>query len=532
MPYKKMTEVPPSLKGIDPPITLAQANEIAAMADAIGGDNAWPMAIAQWKKGYQVEGTGDAKKWVKKQSTEGDEAKEASTLKSMLQGLMRDVEELLALRSVPEGIRKEVEDVRAALKKRWETLGVDGEEAEESWDEPEQAYVTPIGILTLADLDAFRQAEAQERTMRQWFDDFVTVAREIMYSPDVKDKGAAIQALARELALRLGTSEPGVMEHAVPEEGAGTAAPEQEAHQLRESVGGASIVALGESVGQASGPLVMTIKLLEPGPGNREDRHYYKADMLRKYAGVFAGAKMYETDHKEGEYSNRTWVSTVRRISGWTETGAPLAEVVVHAPDFAERVRNLAQAGLLDKLESSIRAIGQAHEAVIEGKNYKVVDRIDDALSVDWVTRAGAGGRAISVDEMGETQQETVEEYVMAEKAGTQTEEQNEETSVAATEVLSREAVRVVLAEKTRLNPALAELLALREFETEPAVLDAAKALAEALDMSTGAGQVKDNKGGQSKAPQTLSEAQINANLEAVNRRWLGVGGPEKTGKE
>jgi len=69
MPYKSMKEVNPALKGIEPPLTLGQANEIAAMADAIAaGDNPpkapWGVAIASFKKRYEVKGG----KWVKKEA--------------------------------------------------------------------------------------------------------------------------------------------------------------------------------------------------------------------------------------------------------------------------------------------------------------------------------------------------------------------------------------------------------------------------------------------------------------------------------
>lgn len=62
MPYTSMDEVPPSLKGIEPPINLAQANFIAGVADEIGGDNAWPQAITRFKELYEETETG----WVKK----------------------------------------------------------------------------------------------------------------------------------------------------------------------------------------------------------------------------------------------------------------------------------------------------------------------------------------------------------------------------------------------------------------------------------------------------------------------------------
>ena len=67
MPYSSLDDANPAIKGIDPPVTLSQANTIAAMADAIEAegeaDNAWATAIAQFKKAYEVDGD----KWVKRE---------------------------------------------------------------------------------------------------------------------------------------------------------------------------------------------------------------------------------------------------------------------------------------------------------------------------------------------------------------------------------------------------------------------------------------------------------------------------------
>ena len=67
MPYKSMDEVNESIKGIDPPVTLSQANEIRKQADSIDTDekkNGWAIAISNFKKSHSVEDG----KWVKKQN--------------------------------------------------------------------------------------------------------------------------------------------------------------------------------------------------------------------------------------------------------------------------------------------------------------------------------------------------------------------------------------------------------------------------------------------------------------------------------
>jgi hypothetical protein len=65
--------------------------------------------------------------------------------------------------------------------------------------------------------------------------------------------------------------------------------------------------------------------------------------MLERDAHVFEGVKMYTTNHKEDEKSVRTEVSQVLRCPvGFTDTGAPIAQVGVFDPAFAENIKNRA----------------------------------------------------------------------------------------------------------------------------------------------------------------------------------------------
>ena len=64
-PYKSLKDINPALAGIDPPITLGQANAIARQADAIGSDdekNGWAIAISKFKRSHKVVDG----RWVKK----------------------------------------------------------------------------------------------------------------------------------------------------------------------------------------------------------------------------------------------------------------------------------------------------------------------------------------------------------------------------------------------------------------------------------------------------------------------------------
>src|SRR5690606_27114494 len=74
--------------------------------------------------------------------------------------------------------------------------------------------------------------------------------------------------------------------------------------------------------------------------------------------------------------------------------------VGVYDPLFAQKVRNRAKLGTLENLQASILASGTARPGFEEGgRKGKLVESITNAFSVDWVTRAGAGGRAVRLVE-------------------------------------------------------------------------------------------------------------------------------------
>jgi hypothetical protein len=208
--------------------------------------------------------------------------------------------------------------------------------------------------------------------------------------------------------------------------------------ELAESASG-HVISLAEQLQPAGSeqivPLHLDVALITPGWGNKRDNHYYPRQVVERDAGVFAGVKMFETDHRQDEKSTRTWVSTVKEIVGHTDDGAPIGRVSVHDRNFAERLMALSADDLLEKMECSILASGTARKGEIDGKKGHVVEAITSAESVDWVTRAGAGGRALSLAEsdtggesMADEQTEVIEEQEPAEEAPV--EEQLEEVTL------------------------------------------------------------------------------------------------------
>lgn len=161
-------------------------------------------------------------------------------------------------------------------------------------------------------------------------------------------------------------------------------------------------VSLVESAATPDTPLFMNVRLIRPGWGNRRDNHYYPKHVLKRDANVFNEIKMHVTNHKNDEQNDRFWVSTIVEAGKrFDDDGAPIVRVAVHEPDFARRVRNLAELNLLHMLQCSIVASGQAKPNYKEnGRSGSLVERITYAKSVDWVTAAGAGGQALNLIEI------------------------------------------------------------------------------------------------------------------------------------
>lgn len=321
---------------------------------------------------------------------------EAATAKATALRLTRDITALLADRAIPETVRKEAEDLRAALKRTWADLAAD------------------------ADKDGVPDAEEPET--------------EIQVEEETAKEGASVQEGVAAEAVA-------VVEEALAEDAEGTA-----------------ILSEGTPDANAQGPLTLRVKLIEPGMGNAKDRHFYGADMLKRNAARFRGAKMFESDHREGEKSTRTWVSTITNVVDYSPTGAPIAEVVVHSPDFAQRVRNLKTAGLLDKLPCSIYAKGNVKSAEMGGEKVNLVEEITDVSSVDWVTRAGAGGQALAIAEMAqdaaEAQPVTAEIIKEAEDMTKEEVMALVESILAEREAKAKEKEEVVIAEsKPKVEP-------------------------------------------------------------------------------
>ncbi len=278
------------------------------------------------------------------------------------------------------------------------------------------------------------------------------------------------------------------------------------------------LVTLASEAQTEPNPLEMDVVLIKPGWGNTRDNHYYPRELLTNQNTVekFIGSKMYESDHKPGEKSTRTWVSTVTSAKGYTSDGSPIVRVAVHDPNFAQRIINLDEMGLLNKMECSILADATAERKAYQegGRTGKKILEITNVESVDWVTRAGAGGHALRVaeDQEGAQQTEEVEPAVEDEPVV-------EENQEGGTTVLTKEQVQEILG-KTRLPQASQDRLVEASYEDEAAVEKAITSEVEYLKAVTSSGKPFTVGESEPPAPERVSEADVTTALDGIDQAF------------
>jgi len=190
--------------------------------------------------------------------------------------------------------------------------------------------------------------------------------------------------------------------------------------------------------------------------------------------------------------------------------------VAVHDPDFAEATRNRAKLGTLDSLECSILAAGRAKKGLVDGKKANIVEAITQAHSVDFVSKAGAGGRALALAEAERTKDEGGSMSENEQDQQTEVEESaTEETEVVT---LAEAEVRQIV-EASGLPKAAKERLSGREYKNEQAVTEAVAAEVAYLKEITGSGRVTGQGPSAAPSEQRLSEAELQKRLDDVDRR-------------
>lgn len=488
MPYSKLKDAPANIRKLnDVALTLAQVNLVAEWADAMeeaedGPESPWAAAIAQFKKLYQVKGDG----WVKRE-------KAAATETGEVQGLAKATVLIKALREIGAGLESFSSQVRSAFyavfRRRDYSTDV-GPVEPYMWIKDVFVEHPDLGDAVVVDKDGALWSVSYSQD-----DEAFTFA-----APEDWER-------VRQTYVKVSVSAEAIETTRVTEV------------KLNESASGRAVAIVEDNLPQATdarAPLLLDVVLIEPGFGNAADGHYYPRETLERDADVFAGVKMYTTDHRQEEKNVRTEVATITEITGFTDDGAPIGRVAIHDPGFAEATRNRAKLGTLNSLECSILATGRAKKGSVNGQTTKIVEAITEAYSVDFVSQAGAGGRALALvesDEGGNMDKKK-------EKQEQQEQREIEESAAKETEVvILAEGDAAQIIEASTLPATAKKRLTGQKYETEQAVVNAVVAEVAYLKEITGSGKVFGQGISAEPTEQRLSEADLQKRLDEVDRR-------------
>lgn len=178
-----------------------------------------------------------------------------------------------------------------------------------------------------------------------------------------------------------------------------SAQPEPGTEQVQES--GESIICMTEaefSAVKESGISTFPVKVIKAGWGS--SAYYSKEVLKRDGPGVFSkGTHMYwnhatpteEAERPEGDLSNLAAVLT--EDAHWDENGPKGPGLYSKAKVFSDYATQVAEKGA--HIGVSINAAIRFHEGTADGRTGRIADQFVKAYSVDFVTKAGAGGAPI-----------------------------------------------------------------------------------------------------------------------------------------
>jgi len=386
------------------------------------------------------------------------------------------------------------------------------EETREYYVEPDSEYYIPNDVISFAGMQAHRVADEKARSIRQTTEEFKSLLDNVMWNSGVTDKLAAMRVLMAEFESELTLSMNAELEETVIEE------------SISESMG-SGVLTVAEMT--SAEPLIVEVALIEPGFGNDKDNHYYPKETLKKAAERFKGVKMYLTNHVKDEHNLRTEVSEVLECPvRFTESGAPVARVGIFDPIFAANVANRDKLGTLDNLQCSILGTGKVKRNGIEidGRKGHLVEDIVDVKSVDWVPRAGAGGRALNIvesDEGGNMPEET-QEVVEQEPTEPVVEpiQETEQESEPEKTLLTADVVLPLLLASDLPKQTLGRLAEV-QYENEDAVKTAIADMQSVIAEVAEAAKIKNM--GATKQPDRTEEKPLEERELAVIRRYMPI---------
>ncbi len=214
-------------------------------------------------------------------------------------------------------------------------------------------------------------------------------------------------------------------------------------------------VALKERAIGADG--TMRIKVIAPGKGSSG---YYKESVLKRdVPNVFkAGLHMYADHQTEAEAAERP-ENRVANLAAVLVSDAVYLEAGPDGPGGYADVKPFAEYKpmLEDKAEHigvSINAFGTTKIEEVDGERQLVVESIEGATSVDFVTRAGAGGKILSLKESVRLKEST-KNQPLTNQTLTKPNLQEKSTMNEAEETKLRESLSTQETENARLRESL-----------------------------------------------------------------------------
>jgi len=143
---------------------------------------------------------------------------------------------------------------------------------------------------------------------------------------------------------------------------------------------------------------IMDIKLIDAGWGSSG---YYSKEVLERDRGVFpAGTHMYINHPSQKEYTDRP-ERDVRNLAAVTVEGAEWLENGKDGPGLYAKAEVFSSHALFLKERAnhigvSIVADGMREIGEAEGRKGNIIKSLDRGRSVDFVTRAGRGGKLLA----------------------------------------------------------------------------------------------------------------------------------------
>lgn len=349
-----------------------------------------------------------AAKGVKESAVVG--FREAATIKSRIQALIRAADGYLADKTLPKPVHDEVSSFRTKLQKRFEDLSGEGKEGVKANEAVGQFLTEAKTIIDVADsfnaldrlvadaLKAKYPPPVDAPYERPWIREMMT--DKVIYSLPGKDSKLMqasynIDRTSAEPKVLLGEPVQVELAYITVED---DAAPAQEAQG--DAAFAIDFIPLVEKAVRKDG--TASLKIIEPGWGS--SGYYPTATLERDGPKVFkAGTQMY-WDHPTASEQAERPERSLRDLAGQLMTdavfkadgpaGAGLyAEAKVYGP-YKEVLNELGA-----DIGTSIRGIGKGKQGTVEGRTGPVIERLVAAQSVDFVTRPGAGGQVLQLFE-------------------------------------------------------------------------------------------------------------------------------------